>query len=78
MIENTTNKNIIIPAKAVVCQLNLANKIPKILMPTCNDDKSADEKNDDFSVNQADLDDSDSCLTFEKVRAHQVVVEGLR
>ena len=71
MIENTTNKNIVFPARAVVCQLNLANKIPKILMPTCND------KADDFSVNHADLDDSDSGLTFEKFRAHQVIVEDL-
>ena len=35
MIENTTNRNITIPAKAIVCQLNLANKIPKLLLPTC-------------------------------------------
>ena len=77
MIENTTNKNVVIPARAVVCQLNLANKIPKILMPTCNDDKLDDDKADDFSVNHADLDDSDSGLTFEKVRAHQVIVEDL-
>ena len=34
-------------------------------------------KADDFSVNHADLDDSDSGLTFEKVRAHQVIVEDL-
>ena len=77
MIENSTNKNIVIPARAVVCQLNLANKIPKILMPTCNDGKSDDDKAGDFSVNHADLDDSDSGLTFEKVRAHQVIVEDL-
>ena len=77
MIENTTNRNIVIPARAVVCQLNLANKIPKILMPTCNDDKPDVDKADDFSVNHADLDDSDSGLTFEKVRAHQVIVEDL-
>ena len=77
MIENTTNKNVVIPARAVVCQLNLANKIPKILMPTCNDDKPDDDKADDFSVNHADLDDSDSGLAFEKVRAHQVIVEDL-
>ena len=76
MIENTTNKNVVIPARAVVCQLNLANKIPKILMPNCNDNK-LDDKADDFSVNHADLDDSDSGLTFEKVRAHQVIVEDL-
>ena len=31
MIENTTNRYITIPAKAIVCQLNLANKIPKLL-----------------------------------------------
>ena len=77
MIENSINKNIVIPARAVVCQLNLANKIPKILMPTYNDDKPDDDKADDFSVNHADLDDSDSGLTFEKVRAHQVIVEDL-
>ena len=50
MIENSTNKNIVIPARAVVCQLNLANKIPKILVPTCNDDKPDDDKGDDLSV----------------------------
>ena len=72
MIENSTNKNIVIPARAIVCQLNLANKIPKILMPNCNDDKA-----DDLSVNHADLDDNDSGVTFEKVRAHQVIVQDL-
>ena len=34
MIENTTKTNITISAKAIVCQLNLANKIPKLLLPT--------------------------------------------
>ena len=82
LIENTTNRNITIPAKAIVCQLNLANKIPKILMPTCNQPEDKPEngvrsKIDDFSPSQADLDDSDIGLTFEKVRAHQVLVEDL-
>ena len=46
MIENTTNRNITIPAKAIVCLLNLANKISKLLLPTCNpEDKS--EKHDE-------------------------------
>ena len=35
-------------------------------MPTCNDDKPDVDKADDFSVNHADLDDSDSGLIFEK------------
>ena len=34
VIENTTRKNVTIPAKAIVWQLNLANKIPKLLLPT--------------------------------------------
>ena len=63
-----------------MCQLNLANKIPKLLLPTCKpEDKS--EKNineiEFFSPGQADLDDSDLGLTFEKVRACQVLVQDL-
>ena len=77
IIENSTNKNIVIPARAFVCQLNLANKIPKIFMPTCNDDKPDVDKAVDFSVNHFDLDDGDSGLILEKVRAHQVIVEDL-
>ena len=46
-------------------------------MPNCNDNKLDVDKADDFSVDHADLDDSDSGLTFEKVRAHQVIVEDL-
>ena len=34
MLENTTRKNITIPTRAIVCQLNLANQIPKLLLPT--------------------------------------------
>ena len=80
MIEITTNRNITILAKAIVCQLNLANKIPKLLLPTCKpEDKSEDpiDKFDKFSPGQADLDDCDIGLTFEKVRAHQVLVQDL-
>ena len=79
LIENTTNQNITTPAKAIVCQLNLANKIPKILLPTCNEDKpeGQDGQSDDFSSNQAELDDRDIDLTFEKVRTYQVLFEDL-
>ena len=80
MIENTTNRNITIPAKAIVCQLNLANKIPKLLLPTCKpEDKSEGpiDKFDNFFLGQADLDDSEIGLIFEKVRAHQVLVQDL-
>ena len=71
MIKNTTRKNITIPAKAIVCQLNLANKIPKLLLPTSDpedESKDIDTRFDNFPLSQADLDDHDLGLTFEKVR----------
>ena len=80
MIENTTNRNITIPAKAIACQLNLANKIRKLLLPTCKPEEESaehDHKLDNFSPCQADLDVSDIGITFEKVRAHQVLVQDL-
>ena len=80
MIENTTTKNITIPAKAIVCQLNLANKIPKLLLPTSDpevESKDIETGFDNFPLSQADLDDHDLGLTFEKVRAYQVLVQDL-
>ena len=80
MIGNTTRKNITIPAKAIVCQLNLANKIPKLLLPTSDledESKEVDTEFDNFPQSQADLDDHDLGLTFEKVRDHQVLVQDL-
>ena len=62
-----------------MCQLNLANKIPKLILPTSDpEDKSkeVDTELDNFPPSQADLDDHDLGLTFEKVRAHQILVQG--
>ena len=76
MIENTTSRSITIPAKAIVFQLNLANQIPKLLLPTCKpEDKT--EEHDNFPPSKSDLDDADLGLTFENVRAHQVLVQDL-
>ena len=69
LLENTTRKNLTIPAKAIVCQLNLANKIPKLLLPTSNPEEElidTDDRFDRFSQSQADLDDHDLGLTFPK------------
>ena len=60
--------------------LNLANKIPKLLFPTCKSEEESEEFDtglDNFPPSQADLDDYDLGLTFEKVRAHQVLVHDL-
>ena len=83
MIENTTNQNITIPAKAIVCQLNLASKNTNAHKP-----EGQESKSDDFSLDQADLGNKDICLTtdlcdkdidltFEKVRSHHILVEDL-
>ena len=53
MIENTTRRNITIPAKAIVCQLNLANKIPKLVLPTSDpedESKEVDTELDNFPI----------------------------
>ena len=53
-----------------MCQLHLANNIPKILLAKCNDDKREDNSETEpetFDLSQADLDDHDSGLTYAKV-----------
>ena len=63
-----------------MCQLNLANQIPKLLLPTSSPEEELidiDKELDKFSQSQADLDDHDLGLTFQKVRAHQVLVQDL-
>ena len=78
MIESTTSRSITIPAKAIVYQLKLANKIPKLLLPTSepeDESKEIDTGLDNFPPSQADLGDHDLGLMFEKVRAHQVLVQ---
>ena len=72
MIENTTSKRIIIPAKSIVCQLNLANKITKLLLPTCepeDESKEFDTGLDNFPPSQADLDDHDLGLAVRSIRS---------
>ena len=78
MLENTTRRNITIPAKAIVCQLNLANQIPKLLLPSSSpEEELIDDEVGRFAQGQADLDDHDLGLTFQKVRAHQVLLQDL-
>ena len=81
MLENTTRKNITIPAKAIVCQLNLANQIPKLLLPSSSPEEELIDTDNEvgrFAQGKSDLDDDhDLGLTFQKVRAHQVLLQDL-
>ena len=50
------------------------------MLPTCDPEEESKETDtglDNFPLSQADLDDHDLGLTFEKVRAHQVLVQDL-
>ena len=68
LIENKTNANITIPARTVVCQLGLANKIPKLVYP-----------GDDFDNDQdpEGLDETDEGLTYKQYEQYRTVSEQL-
>ena len=52
VIENSTDTDITIPTRAIVCQLGLANMIPKLIYP-----------GNDYEDEPEELDDSDEGLT---------------
>ena len=56
LLENKTNANITIPARTVVCQLGLANKIPKLVYPGDDCDNDQDPEG---------LDETDEGLTYK-------------
>ena len=68
LIENKTDANITIPARTVVCQLGLANKIPKLVYPgdECDNDQDPEE-----------LDETDEGLTYKQYEQYRTVSEQL-
>ena len=68
LIENKTNANITIPARTVVCQLGLANKIPKLvyLGDDCDNDQDPEG-----------LDETDEGLTYKQYEQYRTVSEQL-
>ena len=68
LIENKTNANITIPARTVVCQLGLANKIPKLVYPgdDCDNDQGPEG-----------LDETDEGLTYKQYEQYRTVSEQL-
>ena len=53
VIENTSDRDITIPAKNIVSQLSLANMIPKLIYP-----------GDDYDNEMENLDEKDESLTY--------------
>ena len=68
LIENKSNNSITIPARTVICQLGLANKIPKLVYP--GDDYDNDQDPDG-------LDESDEGLTYKQYEQYRTVSEQL-
>ena len=63
---NLSDTDITIPAKAIISQLSLANKIPKLVYP-----------GDDHEIESEEMDDKDEGLTFQQFQQHKVVSEEL-
>ena len=68
LIENKTDANITIPARTVVCQLGLANKIPKLVYPGDECDNAQDPE---------ELDETDEGLTYKQYEQYRTVSEQL-
>ena len=66
VIENSTDTDITIPARAIVCQLGLANMIPKLIYP-----------GDDYDNEHEELDDLDEGLSYRQFEHHKTVSEEL-
>ena len=62
VIENTSDKDITIPAKTIVSQLSLANMIPKLIYP-----------GDDYDNEIENLDEKDEGLTYQEFVHHKLI-----
>ena len=68
VVENSTGKDIIIPARTTICQLGLANRIPKHIYPghDCDNDHDPEE-----------IDDTDEGLTYKQFEQYKTVSDQL-
>ena len=68
VVENNTDKDITIPARTTICQLGLANRIPKLIYPgdDCDNDHDPEE-----------VDDTDEGLTYKQFEQCKTVSDQL-
>ena len=68
VVENSTGKDITIPARTTICQLGLANRIPKLIYPgdDCDNDHDPEE-----------VDDTDEGLTYKQFEQYKTVSDQL-
>ena len=68
VLENSTGKDITIAARTTICQLGLANRIPKLVYPgdDCENDHDPEE-----------VDDTDEGLTYKQFEQYKTVSDQL-
>ena len=68
VVENSTGRDITIPARTTICQLGLANRIPKLIYPgdDCDNDHDPEE-----------IDDTDEGLTYKQFEQYKTVSDQL-
>ena len=69
VVENGTNSDVTIPARTFVCQLGLANRIPKLIYPGDDYDNDHDPE---------EMDDTDEGLTYKQFEQYKSVSEQLK
>ena len=68
VVENSTGRDITIPARATICQLGLANRIPKLTYPGDDYDNDHDPE---------EIDDTDEGLTYKWFEQYKTVSDQL-
>ena len=69
VVENGTDKDVTIPARTTICQLGLANRIPKLIYPGDDYDNDHDSE---------EMDDTDEGLTYEQFEQYKTVSDQLK
>ena len=68
VVENSTDKDVIIPARTTICQLGLANRIPKLIYLGDDYDNNHDPE---------EMDDTDEGLTYKQFEQYKTVSDQL-
>ena len=69
VVENGTDSDVTIPARTIICQLGLANRIPKLIYPGDDYDNDHDPE---------EIDDTDEGLTYKQFEQYKTVSDQLK
>ena len=69
VVENGTDSDVTIPARTIICQLGLANRIPKLIYPGDDYDNDHDPE---------EMDDTDEGQTYKQFEQYKTVSDQLK